>query len=223
MVYSIIISTIKGREKALGKLFDSIKKWTTNYEVVIYHDSKQQSIPIADAWNKCAKVAKGEYLVFLNDDMLVTKNWLENQRKLYESGLPQVGSLAFKVFDDEGNIQSRGHSFNGLIPYLPPEEATVVDYSDHPFVRKEIWKRVGGFTAHGQMYYEDASFGLKLQSYGLYNFYNPTAILIHTTLGLRTGTNEDKKQRKYNEEVIQQLSKISFYRQWSNFLNLRKG
>lgn len=222
MKYSIIISTIAGREEHLKNLFESIKKYTEDYEVVIYHDSKEDSIPLADAWNKCAKIAHGQYLVFLNDDMLVTKDWLELQRVMYES-FPIVGSLAFKVYDDQGNVQSRGHSFIGLAPYLPPESVTEVDYSDHPFVSKKLWKRVGGFTAHGQMYYEDASFGLKLQAAGFKNFYNPDAVLIHGTVGLRTGTDEDKRIRKYNEEVLQQESKESFYNVWGNYLNSRKG
>ena len=220
-MYSIIIST-KDRPEALKNLIESIKKYTTDYELVIHDDSKGKSIPVATAWNKCAEKAKGLYLVFLNDDMLVTEGWLEKQKEMYRS-LPLVGSLAFKVYDDQGNVQSRGHSFAGLQPYLPPEETSEVDYSDHPFVSKRLWERVGGFTTHGQLYYEDADFGLKLQSHGFKNYYNAEAVLVHSTIGLRTGTNEDKKRRKYNEEVIQQQSKVSFYKAWTDYLNSKKG
>lgn len=217
MKYSIIISTIEGREKALDNLIKSIDETTKDYEVIVYHDKKDKSIPVAEAWNKGAERATGDYLVFLNDDMQTTIGWLDEQEKFYKSHL-LVGSLAFKVYDDQGNIQSRGHSFNKLTPYLPPEDVIEVDYSDHPFVTKKLWKRVGGFTAHGHMYYEDADFGLKLQSAGFKNYYNPNAVLYHTTIGLRTGTDEDKKRRYYNENVIQQQSKVSFFKTWSDYL-----
>lgn len=217
MLYSIIISTIKEREDALNRLLETIEKHSKDYETIIYDDSKGKSIPVAEAWNRCAKNAEGKYLVFLNDDMEVTEGWLDAQKTMYES-FPLVGSLAFKVYDDEGNIQSRGHSFRGLQPYLPDEDVVEIDYSDHPFVSRKLWERVGGFTAHGHMYYEDADFGLKLQSAGLKNYYNPNAVLKHTTIGLRVGSNEDKKRRHYNETVLQKQSKESFYKSWSGYL-----
>lgn len=237
MLYSIIVST-KDRCQALKNLFESIKKYTKDFEfIVVDDDSKDntrewlaqnfikkienvKSVPVATAWNQGAEIAKGRYLVFLNDDMLVTKGWLDNQKEMWET-LPLIGSLAFKVFDDQGNIQSRGHSFNGLQPYLPPETASVVDYSDHPFTTRRNWEKVGGFTAHGHMYYEDADFGLKLQSMGLPTYYNASAGLIHQTIGLRVGTPKEKERRKHNEEVVQQKSKVSFFKSWEEYLKNR--
>lgn len=228
--YSVIISTIKGREKALKNLLLSIKRYSDNPEIIIHDDSKGSSIPVAEAWNNCAKKSTGKYLIFLNDDMEVTEGWLTSMKSLYES-LPLVGSLAFKVYDDQGQIQSRGHSFAGLQPYLPdePEDMGVgdqimeIDYSDHPFVSRKLWGRVGGFPVYGKLYYEDAGFGLRLQSAGFRNYYNPKAVLKHNTIGLRVGTDEDKRRRKHNEEVIQQESKVNFYKEWSSYLVLRKG
>lgn len=219
MLYSIIIST-KDRPDALRALLDSIKKYTSDYEVIIHDDAVGKSIPVATAWNKCAKKAKGKYLIFLNDDMLVTKGWADSMKQMYES-YPIAGSLAFKVLDDQGNIQSRGHSFHGLFPYLPEKNVIEVDYSDHPFMSRTRWEQVGGFTAHGHLYYEDADMGLKLQMAGFKNYYNPNAVLIHNTMGLRTGSDEDKKRRSYNESVVQQQSKVSFYKSWEKYLTER--
>ena len=235
MLISIVVST-KDRLESLKALFESIKKYTRDFEfIVVDDDSKDNtrawlakhsikrienitSVPVAVAWNQGAEISTGKYIVFLNDDMLVTEGWIEHQMEMWKA-LPLCGSLAFKVYDDQGNIQSRGHSFRGLQPYLPPEEASEVDYSDHPFTTKRNWQKVGGFTAHSHLYYEDADFGLKLQSMGLKNYYNAGAVLIHQTIGLRTGSEEDKKRRKYNEEVIQQKAKVSFYKSWTNYLN----
>jgi GT2 family glycosyltransferase len=232
---SIIVST-KDRCEALKALYESVKKNTRDFEFIVVDDDSKDStrnwlashyikrkennhsVPVAVAWNEGAELAEGEYLVFLNDDMLVTPGWADEMRKMYETKL-LIGSLAFKVIDDQGNIQSRGHSFVGHQPYLPEEEVEIVDYSDHPFMTKKMWERMGGFTAHGHLYYEDADMGLKLQSRGFFTYYNPKAVLIHQTIGLRTGSTEDKKRRKHNEEVVQQQSKVSFFKVWENYLN----
>lgn len=232
---SIIIST-KDRKPYLQTLISSIQRNSNcEYEIIVVDDvsndgtgawciansikyiRNNESVPVAQAWNQGAEISNGYYLVFLNDDMTVDKEWDTAQIILARSS-PMMGTLAFKVFDDEGNVQSRGHSFSGLIPYLPDEGTVEVDYSDHPFVAKRMWKRVGGFTAHGHMYYEDASFGLKLQSRGYKNYYNPQAILRHLTVGLRTGNADDKAKRKHNEEVLQAESKEDFFSEWETYL-----
>lgn len=232
---SIVIGT-KDRLSYLKTLIESIRKNTDcEYEIVVIDDASkdetpswavkqdikyirnQKSVPVATAWNMGAEISDGKYLVFLNDDMVVEPNWLTSQISMALLN-PMMGSLAFKVYDDEGNIQSRGHSFIKLMPYLPDENVVEVDYSDHPFVTKRMWKYVGGFTAHGHMYYEDADFGLKLKSRGYKNYYNPNAVLRHLTVGLRTGTDVDKQIRKHNESVKQQESKESFFMEWETYL-----
>jgi len=234
MLYSLIVST-KDRCEALKALFESVRKYTRDFEFIVVDDDSHdgtgkwisqhfikniynpKSVPVSVAWNQGAELAKGEYLIFLNDDMLVTEGWADEMRKMYESK-PLVGSLAFKVMDDQGQIQSRGHSFAGTQPYLPEENVEIVDYSDHPFVSRKVFDRVGGFDTYGHLYYEDAGFGLKLLSRGFFNYYNPKAVLIHQTIGLRVGTAEDKKRRKYNEEVVQQESKAEFFSIWGDYL-----
>ena len=257
MTYSIIIST-KDRLSSLKALLESIKKHTESYEIRIVDDvsedgtgkwitdhitkeitymRNEETRSVAEAWNQGAEGAIGKYLIFLNYDMLVTAGWAEHQREMWEN-FPLIGSLAFKVYDDQWNVQSRGHSFDGLNPYLPVfEEDEVleddvpstypmgllfaVDYSDHPFTTMRNFEKVGGFTAHGHMYYEDADFGLKLQSKGLFNYYNPKAVLIHKTVGLRTGNKRDKKRRAHNESTVQQEAKVSFYKSWGEYLKNR--
>lgn len=231
---SVVIGT-KDRRAHLEALINSIKENTKDFEIIVVDDASEddtpewavrqdirylrnnKSVPVADAWNQGAEVATGKYLVFLNDDMLVEPEWASEQIRLYETN-PFTGCLAFKVYDDTGQVQSRGHSFMGVVPYLPDEDVVEVDYSDHPFVSRRMWRYVGGFTAHGHMYYEDSDFGLKLQSRGYKNYYNPKAVLRHTTVGLRVGTEEDKKKRRYNENVLQKEAKKSFMMEWETYL-----
>lgn len=70
MKISIIIPTIK---KDLGLTGESIKKYTKDYEIVT-SDKKGFNIAINDAVSR----AKGDYLVFIHDDIEVTEGWVDD-------------------------------------------------------------------------------------------------------------------------------------------------
>lgn len=181
------------------------------------------SIPVATAWNLGCEVARGEFIQILNDDMEVTEGWLEQQKQLYDyltnSGR-KVGVMAAKLLRGD-EILSRGGAFRGtqLVPVPPPEEVKPVSYSNTPFLRRELWKKVGGFTAHAQMYYEDADMGLVLQSLGYTNYYNPLSIIRHKTLGFLPEHGEiEYKRRQHNENIIQAQARESFMKKWEHYL-----
>lgn len=232
---SVIVST-KDRLPYLIELIDSIQKNTENYEIIIVDDCSKDdtakwlrgnkdiisiinpiSIPVADAWNMGATVANGKYLVFLNDDMEVTAGWVEPLIEFVEKH-PEVGVLSSQVIDDQGLVQSRGHIWHNGAFHLPPEDNRIIDYAPHPFVKKSLYDAVEGFTPHAQMYYEDVDFGLKAQAKGRINYYVPDSIIIHRTVGARIGTDEQRKIREHNENVIQVRARESFMKSWANYL-----
>ncbi len=181
------------------------------------------SIPVATAWNLGCEVANGEFIQILNDDMEVTEGWLEQQKQLYDyltaSGR-RVGVFATKLLRGD-EVLSRGGAFRGtqLVPVPGPEEVKPVDYSNTPFLKRSIWKEVGGFDAYSHMYYEDAGFCLKVQKAGYINYYNPLAVLRHETLGFRPEHGEEQyKRRQHNEGVVQAQAKENFMKKWENYL-----
>ena len=185
--------------------------------------SYTESIPVATAWNLGCEVAQGEFVQILNDDMEVTEGWVEQQKQLYDyltaSGR-KVGVLAAKLLRGD-EVLSRGGAFRGtqLVPVPPPEEVKFVDYSNTPFLKRALWKEVGGFDVHAQMYYEDASFCLKAQKAGYANYYNPLSVIRHETLGFRPEHGEEQfKRRQHNENVIQAQARESFLKQWEQYL-----
>lgn len=185
--------------------------------------SYTESIPVATAWNLGTEVATGDFIQILNDDMEVTEGWLEQQEELYNyltaSG-KKVGVLASKLLRGD-EILSRGGAFRGtqLVPVPPPEEVKPVDYSNMPFFKRSVWKDVGGFTAHGRIYYEDADFGIKLEAKGYKNYYNPLSVMYHETLGFRPEHGEEEyKRRQHNEGDEQAKSRESFMKKWENYL-----
>ena len=181
------------------------------------------SIPVATAWNLGCEVANGDFIQILNDDMEVTEGWLEQQKQLYEyltnSGR-KVGVLAAKLLRGE-EVLSRGGAFRGtqLVPVPLPEEVKPVDYSNTPFLKRDLWKSLGGFDAHAHMYYEDVSFCLKAQKEGYTNYYNPLSVIRHETLGFLPKHGEEQvKRRQHNEQVVQQQAKESFMKKWEHYL-----
>ncbi len=185
--------------------------------------SYTESIPVATAWNLGTEVATGDFVQILNDDMEVTESWLEQQAELYDyltaSG-KKVGVLASKLLRGD-EILSRGGAFRGtqLVPVPPPEDVKQVDYSNMPFFKRSVWKEVGGFTAHGRIYYEDADFGIKLEAKGYKNYYNPLSVMYHETLGFRPEHGEEEyKRRQHNEGAEQAKSRESFMKKWEQYL-----
>lgn len=194
-------------------------KGSGTYQSISYANS----IPVATAWNLGVEVANGEFIQILNDDMEVTEGWLTTQKQIYEyltnSGR-KVGVLAAKLLRGD-EILSRGGAFRDtqLVPVPPPEEVKVVDYSNTPFFKKSVWKEVGGFDAYAHMYYEDVGFALKLQEKGYVNYYNPSCIIRHETLGFLPEHGEEQvKRRQHNEQVIQQQAKEVFMKRWEGYL-----
>ena len=181
------------------------------------------SIPVATAWNLGCEVASGEFVQILNDDMEVTEGWLEQQKQLYDyltaSGR-KVGVLAAKLLRGD-EVLSRGGAFRGaqLVPVPGPEEVKPVSYSNTPFMKRDLWRKAGGFTAHSQMYYEDADMGIQLLSMGYTNFYNPLSVIKHETLGFHPEHGEEQyKRRQHNEGIIQAQARENFMKKWENYL-----
>jgi len=78
---SVVIPTIKGREKMLKRAVDSIKNQTyENYEIIVVSEGDNANI----ARNIGIKKAKGEYIAFLDDDDEWLPTKLEEQMKYIE-------------------------------------------------------------------------------------------------------------------------------------------
>ena len=78
---SIIIPTI-GRKECLTKCLQSINDQTyTDYEIIL----ETEEGPLTKIRNQAAKEAKGEYLVFIDDDTIQTKTWLESIVRAFET------------------------------------------------------------------------------------------------------------------------------------------
>jgi GT2 family glycosyltransferase len=148
--------------------------------------------------NAGASSASGEVLVFLNNDVEITKEgWL--RELVSQAWREDVGAVGACLLFPDGNIQHAGvvlgitgvagHVFRGgslrdghtsiAGSASRPREVTAVTGACMA-VRATLFKEVGGFDADNlPVNYNDIDFCLRLRARGLRNIYTPFACLVH--------------------------------------------
>lgn len=163
------------------------------------------------ACNAGTRVARGKYLVFLNNDTKVTMGWLG---KLLEPAKNNgsVGIVGAKLLYPDGRLQeaggivwSDGSAWNYGINDDPDKceynYLREVDYCSGAciLVKKNLFERVGGFdTRYSPAYYEDTDLAFTLRKQGYKTIYQPKAEIIHFE-GTTAGTNITKGVKKFQE------------------------
>lgn len=254
MLISIIIPT-RNRFEYIKLLIDDIlKQDISNYEIIVVDQSENsQKIQnckhiISDTLGPCvsrnigAKAAKGEILVFLDDDARIYSDFIN------EITLPikndRFDVVAGAVCDYEGNYRTNGESFlkkknSNFIKVLtsnpdgPVSRITLAFPAGCSAILKTAFDDVGGFeesfdpTGAG----EDRDMALKLFKHGFAIWYNAKAKLLHAVA--QTGGTRDLGSRNvmldvhtylmckkyFSDELSKNLKKVILERYKINFLN----
>lgn len=141
--------------------------------------------------NQGADCARGEFVLFLNNDTVVRKGWL---RPLLDAFDDPTTGLAGSVFVDEygyvleagSNISASGKSIQALrgtrfldLPVSGNLAATYVSAACI-LMRKEIFDRINGFDyVYSPAYFEDVDLCLTIQSLGLKTIVSARSSVIH--------------------------------------------
>ncbi len=216
---SIIIPT-KDKVEYLEKCIQSIQEVNhyANWEVVIvdsdsheeitrrYYDRLQsnQKIQIIDyhgdfnysrANNLGAKYARGDFLLFLNNDVeAIEPDWLNEMVQWAER--PQVGVVGAKLLYPNRLIQHAGivlgmeghgsHIFSGMDERSSGPFGSVEWYRNYLAVtgacmlmRKEVFVSIGGFDETYELVFGDVEICVRAVEQGYRVVYNPFARLIH--------------------------------------------
>ncbi|ADI85775.2 glycosyltransferase [Geobacter sulfurreducens] len=149
-----------------------------------------KNLGFAKACNQGGRIARGRYLVFLNNDTIPHPGWLNGlikgaeqdgadivgARLLYPNGRVQHAGVAF-------NEQSIGyHIFNGF-----PADAPAVNRKRFMqcvtaacmLVKQELFAELGGFDEGYVNGFEDVDFCLRAGERGRRILYTPESVLIH--------------------------------------------
>ncbi len=102
---SILICSIKGREKKLNRLLEDLKiQQTEDVEILVEIDNKRMTIGAKR--NKLLKKAKGDYIAFIDDDDMVSVNYVVKILEALKTN-PDCCSL-------EGLLIRPGHKYKFL-------------------------------------------------------------------------------------------------------------
>lgn len=175
--------------------------------------------------NNAAKQARGEYILFLNNDTQVQENWLEPLVSLMRKD-PSVGMTGSKLVYPDGRLQEAGGilwsdgsawNYGNRSDPNAPEYNYVkeVDYISGASIciRRELWEEIGGFDERFvPAYCEDSDLAFEVRRRGYKVVYQPFSVVVHFE-GISNGTDITTGQKAY-----QVANQKKFYGKWQQVL-----
>lgn len=178
-----------------------------------------------DACNQGAGVARGRYLVFLNNDTVVLPGWLTALVETVERD-ERAGAAGSLFLYPDGRIQEAGavvwsnaETFHyGWGKFADDRRFTFareVDYCSGAslLIRRELFERLGGFDRrYAPAYYEDTDLCMGVRALGYKVVYQPASRLYHFE-GATAGTDPRAGYKRY-----QVVNRDKFYGKWRDVL-----
>jgi GT2 family glycosyltransferase/glycosyltransferase involved in cell wall biosynthesis len=145
------------------------------------------------ACNLGAACGRAPWLVFLNNDTVVTDGWLDRLVETAESR-PRAGAVGARLLFEDGRLQEAGgivwsdasaHNVGrGEHPDAPPYGyVRAVDYCSGAclLISARLFGELGGFDeAFAPAYYEDVDLAFRVRAAGLEVLYQPLATVFHS-------------------------------------------
>ncbi len=198
--------------KSTDGSLSAIKKHFPEAQII----KNEKNVGFASACNEGAEKASGEYLLFLNPDVTVDRNAIEQLIATIQTR-KDAGAVAGRMRFPDGSFQatcrhlprwgnmifSRGSIFSKIIrdgnSYTLPDYETVTPVpaaaGTMMMIRKELFHEVGGFDKRFFMFMEDVDLCLRLNRMGRKNYFVPTAGGVHLW---GHGSNAGKLRRNWH-------------------------
>jgi GT2 family glycosyltransferase len=175
--------------------------------------------------NQAALQARGEFIVFLNNDTQVQPKWLEKLTALIDRD-PQAGLVGSKLIYPDGRLQeaggivwrdASGWNYGRMDDPAKPEYNYVkpVDYISGAaiMIRTSIWREIGGFDErYAPAYYEDTDLAFAVRERGYQVMYQPASVVVHFE-GVSNGTDVASGAKRY-----QKVNQQKFHEKWQHVL-----
>ncbi|MEB3359770.1 MAG: tetratricopeptide repeat protein [Synechococcales bacterium] len=224
----------------LKSIFD--KSTYPNYEVILIDNGsdEQETLDIIKAWesrepnrfkcydldipfnysrinNYAVEKAKGDYLLFLNNDTeVITPDWIEAM--VEQAQRPSSGAVGALLFYPDDTIQHAGvvvglggvagHSHKHFPRHSPGYVRQLLCVNNYSAVtaaclmcRREVFEEVNGFDESLKVAFNDIDLCLKIESKGYNNLCLPHVSLYHYESKSRGYEDTPEKQRRFQQEV----------------------
>jgi len=180
--------------------------------------------------NEAVRMARGEIVVFLNNDIEITQpDWLE--RMLAATLQPGVGAVGAQLFYPDGTLQHGGIVVGiddqcGHWQRFTPGDATGYAGSLRQMrswsavtaaclmMRRDLFERMGGFDEQFAVAFNDIDLCLRLQQQGLASLCTPEVRLIHRESQTRGLDSLWRNRARLRDEVER------FRRRWAEVLSV---
>ncbi len=177
------------------------------------------------ACNDGAALARGEFLVFLNNDTVPQPGWLDALLDTFQDHA-NIGLVGAKLVYPDGRLQEAG----GVVfadgsgwnygRFEDPDDCRFTYLRDADYVSgaaialpRALFERLGGFDARfAPAYYEDTDLAFAVRGAGLRVVYQPAAVVVHDE-GTSAGTdiNSGMKAAQVRNQAV-------FVDKWRNVL-----
>jgi len=172
--------------------------------------------------NRGVELARGEFVVLLNNDTIVTAGWLDALLAVFELRV-DAGLVGVKLVYPDGRLQEAGgivwrdgSAWNDGRDGDPdrPEHNYLreADYCSGAClaIRRDFFAALGGFDArYAPAYYEDTDLAFKVRAAGRRVYYQPAATIVHFE-GSTSGTDESAGVKRH-----QVLNRAVFREKWA--------
>ena len=217
---------------------------TISYEIIIVNDNStdaiigsikgitycknEENLGFLLSSNKGAKIAKGDYICFLNNDTEVQPNWLESLLAIFDNN-PDAGIAGSMLIYPDNRLQeaggiiwnnATGMNYGRLMDYLDPRFNFVrpVDYCSGAsiLIKKIDFESLGRFDERFiPAYYEDTDLCFAVRNkLNKKVFYQPSSKVIHHE-GISSGTSTDSGVKKF-----QLINEVTFKQKWKSELKV---
>lgn len=189
--------------------------------------ANEHNLGFVGSCNAGAHLARGEYLLFLNNDTQVMSGWMDallqcfadevscgiaGSRLVYPDGrLQEAGGWVFA----DGSAWTVGRFEDRSSPMYRYRRETDYVSGASLMIRSEQFDALGGFDErYAPAYYEDTDLAFAVRAAGLKVFYEPNSIVVHRE-GITAGTDLGKGMKRY-----QAVNQAKFVDKWRDALSM---
>jgi GT2 family glycosyltransferase len=175
--------------------------------------------------NNAATYVRGKYILFLNNDTNVQRDWLPHLVNLIEHD-DTIGLVGSKLVYADGRLQeaggiiwkdASGWNYGHFDDPDKPEYNYVkeVDYISGAaiMIKNDLWREIGGFDErYAPAYFEDADLAFEVRKKNYKVVYQPKSVVVHFE-GVSHGTDDNAGIKNY-----QVKNREKFIEKWKDEL-----